>query len=90
MKAAQWKERVASIGCILCSHLGHEDTPATLHHIREGQGKGQRAPDWLVIPLCFYHHQGPEGFHTLGSRFYSRFKLDELDLLALTIEKAIR
>jgi hypothetical protein len=32
--------------------------------------------------------QGASGVHTLGpSRFYTRYKLDELDLLSMTIEK---
>lgn len=88
MKPQQWKDRVAALGCVLCRHLGIEDTPATLHHVREGQGKGQRAPDWLVIPLCHEHHQGATGLH--GAGFYTRYRMDEMDLLALTIQAAVR
>lgn len=47
----------------------------------------QRASNWLAIPLCPEHHQGDSGLHGLGTKaFYGRYRLDELDLLALTIE----
>ena len=81
------KSRVAELGCILCRHLGYGETPAALHHIREGQGMAQRASDWLVVPLCPEHHQGQSGLHGLGTRgFEARYRLSELDLLAATIE----
>lgn len=87
MSAKTWKARVAAVGCILCRHLDLGQTPANLHHVREGQGLSQRASDYLVIPLCKEHHQGASGLHGLGTqRFYYRYKLDELDLLAMTIE----
>lgn len=79
-------DRVARLGCSLCRHLGYGETPAQLHHIREGQGMGQRASHYLVVPLCPEHHQGQSGLHGLGTRgFEARYKLSELDLLALTI-----
>ena len=79
--------RVAALGCILCRELGYGFTPATIHHPREGQGMSQRASNWLAIPLCPEHHQGATGLHGLGTRgFYARYRLDELDLLAMTIE----
>jgi hypothetical protein len=67
--------------------LGNGQTPAQLHHLREGQGMSQRAADTLVIPLCPEHHQGKNGLHGLGTReFERRYKTTELDLLAETIE----
>ena len=84
VNAKAWKSKVAAIGCILCRHHGHGGTPANLHHIREGQGMSQRASDWLVVPLCKEHHQGKTGVH--GGEFYHFHKLDELDLLAMTLE----
>jgi hypothetical protein len=79
--------QVASIGCILCDHLGYGATPAQLHHIREGQGMSQRASNFLVVPLCETHHTGTPGVHGLGEKgFYTRYKLSELDLLAMTLE----
>ena len=79
--------KVASQGCVLCRHLGADPSPAEVHHIREGQGMSQRASHFLTIPLCPEHHRGNNGIHGLGAReFERRYKLDELDLLAMTIE----
>lgn len=75
--------RVAKLSCALCGA-----SPVEVHHIREGQGAAQRAQDTLTIPLCTDCHQGPNGLHGLGTRgFYTRYKKDELDLLAETLER---
>lgn len=77
--------RVAELGCIVCRLLGNYGSPAQVHHIREGQGMSQRASHWLTIGLCPEHHTGPMGIH--GDRTYMRMlKVDELDLLAATME----
>jgi len=79
--------RVAALGCILCRHLGWGETPAQVHHLREEQGAGQRASDMLTVPLCPEHHSGATGVHGLGRRgFEARYKLSELDLLAMTLQ----
>ena len=44
-------DAVAALGCCVC---GQE---AAIHHIRTGEGAGQRASDYRSIPLCHYHHQ---------------------------------
>lgn len=83
-----YHDRVAQLGCILCDLLGYPQVPATLHHLREGQGMAQRASHWLVIPLCPVCHQGEQGLH--GDRTLLRMaKVTELDLLALTIERVL-
>jgi hypothetical protein len=82
--------KVAQIGCILCDHLGNPGTPAEVHHPKEGvfAGLSQRADDWLAIPLCPEHHRGQSGLHGLGTKgFYSRYKLNEADLLSMTISR---
>jgi hypothetical protein len=53
--------RVADQGCIACSLMGYEGTPAEIHHIRAGVGKGQRASHHETIPLCPAHHRGTAG-----------------------------
>lgn len=53
--------RVAELGCIACRLIGYYDTPAELHHPRSGQGLGQRASHFDVIPLCPAHHRGTAG-----------------------------
>lgn len=88
MKARDYKNKVSNLGCVMCIHLDTEQHGRTyLHHVREGQGLSQRASDFLVVALCQEHHQGKSGLHGLGTRgFYQRYKLDELDLLAMTLE----
>ena len=76
--------RVAELGCILCAEVGRPGVPAELHHIRAGQGAAQRAQDWLTVPLCPECHRGPRGVHGDRQRLHQA-KLDEIDLLALTI-----
>ena len=87
MTTKVWKTKVAALGCILCRHLSLGETPATLHHVREGQGMSQRSSDFLVVPLCPIHHHSPRGIH--GGQFYQLYKLDELDLLAMTIQEVV-
>ena len=90
-RASDHMGRVAALGCILCRHLGNGATPAEVHHIRDGQGAAQRASDWLTVPLCPEHHRGESGLHGLGRRgFERRYRLNELDLLAGTIEALYR
>jgi len=73
-------DRVASLGCIVCP------SPAQVHHIRKGYGKGQKAPHWLTIPLCQTHHTGSDGIHYHPKIFEMRYG-DELSLLAETIRR---
>ena len=81
-------ERVAGLPCCVCEHMGRPHVYGVqVHHIREGQGAAQRASNWLTVPLCPEHHRGNTGLHGFGTRgFAARYKLDELDLLAMTIE----
>jgi hypothetical protein len=80
--------RLAALGCILCDHLGTPGTPAEIHHLREGQGAAQRGSDFTAIPLCSEHHRGASGLHGLGvNGFRTRYRMGELELLELTLEK---
>jgi hypothetical protein len=82
-------ERVAGLPCCVCEHMGRPHVYGVqVHHIREGQGAAQRADDMLTIPVCYEHHLGASGIHGLGRKgFYARYKIDELQLLAATLEK---
>ena len=84
----QHLSRVADLGCILCDLMGHPGTPAQVHHIREGQGMAQRAQHWLTVPLCEPHHLGRHGVHG-DKQALKAAKVDELDLLAMTLEKLL-
>lgn len=82
--AKRYMSKIAEQGCALCRHLGYDETPAEIHHIRAGQGGQQRASDFLTIPLCPEHHRGTSGIH--GDRAaFKNAGVGELDLLADTI-----
>ncbi len=57
----QHMDRVARIPCLVCS-----DWPVAVHHAKTGAGG--RKNHMLVLPLCYTHHQGREGIHTLGRK----------------------
>jgi hypothetical protein len=61
LKERQHLGRLAALGCIACRQMGYSDTPAEIHHIRAGVGKGQRASHYEAIPLCPAHHRGTAG-----------------------------
>lgn len=87
MSNAAQKRHLARVKTLPCSCCG-QSAPSDAHHIREGQGMGQRASDWLAIPLCKSCHQGSNGIH--GDRSMLRIlKTDELGLLAKTIEMLV-
>lgn len=81
--------KVAALPCALCVLTSSVQDGATyVHHILEGTGISQRASHFLTVPLCYYHHQGDGGIHGLGRRmFNTRYRMEELDLLAWTIFK---
>lgn len=87
-----WVLRVKSVPCVVCSKLGlPQRTPTEAHHVREGAGISQRSSHFLTAALCREHHQGPNGLHGLGTRgFAARYKVDELDCVAATIEGVYR
>ena len=83
----RYMNKVACLGCVVCRNSGLGDTPANIHHIRTGQGKGQRASNYLIIPLCKIHHQdgGPGvAIHADRRRFEALYGT-ELELLSQTI-----
>lgn len=73
-------DRVRELGCCICG-----THPASAHHIRHGQGMSQKADDHEAIPLCHYHHQGPQGIHTLGTRTWQARYGTEEKLLEYTL-----
>lgn len=83
-KASTHMERVASLGCVVCDHMGLGYVPAEVHHIGDTSDRS----DFLTIPLCSEHHRGASGFHGLGEReFNRRYRTSETKLLATTIER---
>lgn len=89
---AEYLGKLVRLGCIVCRQIydAYEAPDPSLqmtviHHVREGQGGAQRAQNWLTMPLCEYHHTGNGGVHKNGNKIPA-LKLDEMDLLSLTIE----
>ena len=76
----RYLDKVASLPCMVCGADG-----VHIHHVREGQGMAQRAQNWLAVPLCPTCHTGSQGIHG-DRRLLKARKLDEMDLLAMTIE----
>ncbi|TKI06394.1 Ref family recombination enhancement nuclease [Martelella alba] len=76
--------RVADMGCIVCKNVFNVHSLAEIHHLRTGQGAGQRASNYQVIPLCPQHHRlGGYGvaIHA-GQKEWERRYGTELELLA--------
>lgn len=76
--------RVAALGCCVCTRLGLGATPAEVHHLRSGAG-AMRASHFDTIPLCFLHHRGQDGIHTLGTKAWQRRFGEEHAYLAKVI-----
>lgn len=72
-------ERVKMLPCSVC----HAGPPSDAHHIKQGQ-------HWTVVALCKDCHQGSRnGWH--GERYmWAAVKNDELDALAVTIERLMK
>lgn len=64
MTAAQKRRaaKIVTMGCLIC---GGE---AEIHHI--GTGAGGRRDHSRIVPLCPYHHRGPNGID--GRQKYSK------------------
>lgn len=56
----EWLEAITSIGCIACIVQGTPGTPGEVHHLRAGQGRGQRSDHKKSICLCVPHHRGSD------------------------------
>jgi len=69
---------VASQGCMICGNNPN------LHHIRI---LGEPRDDLKTIPLCYEHHQGPEGIHFLGKHAWRKKYGHELDMLKELMER---
>lgn len=76
MTAAERKhmDAVASLPCLICGA-----TPVSLHHVRR---YGETRKHSKVVPLCYTHHQGTEGIHTLGKREFERRYMTQNAMLA--------
>lgn len=65
--------RLRELGCIICG-----DDPG-IHHCETGAGG--RKDHMKVLPLCYYHHQGEQGIHTLSRRVWQPIYGTEQELM---------
>jgi hypothetical protein len=90
MSVKVYQDRVREIGCVVCTEQDnyYDVGGVQLHHvesIRDGLS------EWAVVPLCEYHHTGAGGVHGLGRRgFVARYKLTDIDLLAMVAKELNR
>jgi hypothetical protein len=73
--------RVASLPCVCCGYW-----PVAVHHCCSGRFGTDKASDFDTIPLCFNHHQGPEGIHTQKETWEATYGLDT-DYLAVVADQ---
>lgn len=83
-----WMQAITELGCIACYVQETPGTPGEVHHIREGQGRGQRADHKESICLCPAHHRGTDhprtaSIHADKLNFIEQFGT-ERELLELT------
>jgi hypothetical protein len=60
-KVAKDPVRLAAVAQLPCCICGAR--PVHVHHCISGRYSQRKAPDSMTIPLCWNHHQGPEGIH---------------------------
>lgn len=71
-----WLEGVKGLPCSVCDAM----PPSAAHHVKQGQ-------HFTCVALCYNCHQGSHnGWHG-GKAMWRIMKMDELDALAVTIER---
>lgn len=70
--------RVRRLPCCVCG----KTAPSHAHHINI-HTMGRKAGDREVIPLCWDHHQGNHGVHSLGTRAWEKQFGPESEFLRL-------
>ena len=82
MSAKDYEDKVRGLGCVVCRNLGFRHTgDCSIHHVESVRDE---LSAYAIVPLCYDHHQGPNGVHGLSRRgFEARYKLNDVKLLAL-------
>ena len=84
-----WLDQIAELGCAACYKEGNI-TPATIHHIRSmggpAGGSNRGHGEFLVLPLCHYHHQGAVSIHATPTKFKMLYGT-EVELFNQTLKR---
>jgi len=76
MRRWLWRNRLYSVGCIVCRNLGRGWVGPVPHHLRAGMGGAMRNDDYHAIPLCNKHHTSGghgEAFHAGQAAWEEKF-----------------
>ena len=89
MNQERYESRLRLLPCCVCIAIGvNPPRPCQeLHHAFEVELRDDR----LQVPICWPHHQGPEGIHTLRRRtFFKENAISDANLIAITIGLFLR
>lgn len=81
-KAREYLSKVAELPCCVCGLR-----PVQVHHKRTGVGMSMKAPYFETMPLCYNHHQGRDGIHTVGVKRWQDINGPESDFVIMTQER---
>lgn len=89
MTAKEYLSRIHALRCVVCTHMGMEQSdPTEAHHVESVRDSNS---DYGVAALCVEHHRGGTGVHGLGRRgFVNRYSLSDVDIIALTIKAYLK
>ena len=65
---AEERAHMAKVAVLPCQAKGCGVRPVSVHHAETGGGR--RKNHMKVIALCYLHHQGEQGIHTLSRRIW--------------------
>lgn len=78
---------IHDLPCVICVNHGFpQTTPTAAHHTICGRYGQHKTPDRQAIPLCWSHHQGPDGIHTRREWWVASFGPDT-DYIAQTQDR---
>ena len=87
----EWMGAITELGCIACLVQGTPGTFGEVHHMRAGQGRGQRSAHKKSLCLCPAHHRGTHhpdiaSIHLAKRAFIEQFGTEE-ELYERTIQE---
>lgn len=82
-----WMALIVELGCIACLVQGTPGSFAEIHHIREGQGRGQRSDHQHSLALCPAHHRGTDHPRTASIHMAKRAFITQFGTEAELLER---